>query len=114
MRRSRPRPSDLVATGLWLLAGGFLVVASIGGPEGDCTRANHDAYVAASERVGLWIFGSALAMAERRRSSPPVRSAEVAGDRGSSARSSHSVPLGAACLFGFFALLELVGFGCLE
>ena len=114
MRRSRPRPSDLVATGLWLLVGGFLVVASIGGPEGDCTRANHEAYVAASERVGLWIFGSALAMAG---AAAFLAAGALRRGRGGSRIVRALVALcslGAACLFGFFALLELVGFGCLE
>ena len=114
MSRTRPRPSDVAALGFWLTAGALLVVAAVVGPEGQCDSANHDAYVASSKRAGVWLFASALTIAA-------AAVFLVAGALGRGRRQPRILrglaalcSLAAACLVGFFALLELVGFGCLD
>jgi hypothetical protein len=114
MSRTRPRPSDLAALGFWLTAGALLVVGAVVGPEGQCDYANHDAYVASSNRAAVWLFASALTIAA-------AAVFLAAGTRGRGRRQPRILrglaaicSLAASCLVGFFALLAFVGFGCLE
>ena len=112
--RWRSHRSDLISVGFWGLAIAFFAAAAAIGPEGECGRANFDAQVSASRVAGLLLFASALAMggAAAFLAAGAIRGTNRLANviRAFTAL----VSLAVACLTGFFALLEVVAFQCLE
>ena len=104
----------MISVGFWGAAIAFYATAAVIGPKGECGLANFDAQVSASRVAGLLLFASALAMGGAaaflaagaiRGTSQPTKAIRAF---------TALISLGAACLTGFFALLEFVAFQCLE
>ena len=109
------RPVDVVALASWVPVAALVVVAAIVGPEGQCEYGNKDAYVAAARRSGVALAGAALAMAA---AGSLLAAGALAADRTGRSRVLRGVgalvSLALAAVTAFIALLELIGFGCLE
>ena len=114
MRWPRLRLSDSIALRLWAIAIACYVFAAAVAPEGRCDAVNHDVYVSKGARAGLALLGAALATG-------------VAGALlgwGALRRGDHRATvirglaglgsIGIACFLGFFALLGLAGFACMD
>jgi ABC-type Fe3+ transport system permease subunit len=111
----RSRPADVVALAAWVVAPALVVLAEIVGPEGECEFGNKDAYVAAAHRSGVALAGAAVALVA---AASFLAAGAMAKDRARGARLVRGVgalvSLVLAALIAVVALLELVGFGCLE
>ena len=109
------RPADVVALASWMLVVALVTVAAIVGPEGQCDYGNADAYRAAARSSGAALAAAALAMVA---AGSFLAAGALAGDRTGRSRALRGVgalvALALAAVAGFIALLELIGFGCLE